>query len=119
VTTAETARADTFAKLMLQHAAVRGGRPAFRHKDHGIWQTWTWAEVGETVRAYAVGLSRLGLRRGERIAIVGGGIGLLLTQAMITQKDWEEVTYYIVLIVLVVMAMDSFSGWIRRRLIRG
>ncbi|MBC7137733.1 MAG: phosphonate ABC transporter, permease protein PhnE [Defluviimonas sp.] len=52
-------------------------------------------------------------------AIVGGGIGLLLTQAMITQKDWEEVTYYIVLIVLVVMAMDSFSGWIRRRLIRG
>jgi ABC-type sugar transport system ATPase subunit len=27
-------------------------------------------------------------------AIVGGGIGLLLTQAIITQKDWEEVAYY-------------------------
>ena len=50
-------------------------------------------------------------------AITGGGIGLLLTQAMITQKDWEEVTYYIVLVVL--MAMDSLSGWLRRRLIRG
>ncbi len=49
----------------------------------------------------------------------GGGIGLLLTQAMITQKDWEEVTYYIVLIVLMVMAMDWFSGWLRRRLIQG
>jgi len=52
-------------------------------------------------------------------AIVGGGIGLLLTQAIITQKDWEEVAYYIVLIVLMVMAMDSLSGWLRRRLIRG
>jgi len=52
-------------------------------------------------------------------AIVGGGIGLLLTQAIITQKDWEEVSYYIVLIVLMVMAMDVFSGWLRRKLIGG
>ncbi len=52
-------------------------------------------------------------------AITGGGIGLLLTQAMITQKDWEEVTYYIVLVVLMVMLMDGLSGWLRRRLIKG
>lgn len=52
-------------------------------------------------------------------AITGGGIGLLLTQAMITQKDWEEVSYYIVLIILMVMLMDWFSGWLRRRLIQG
>lgn len=52
-------------------------------------------------------------------AIVGGGIGLLLTQAISTQKDWEEVTYYIVLIVLMVMAMDTLSGWLRRVLIKG
>ena len=52
-------------------------------------------------------------------AITGGGIGLLLTQAIITQKDWEEVAYYIVLIILMVMLMDWFSGWLRRRLIKG
>lgn len=52
-------------------------------------------------------------------AIVGGGIGLLLTQAISTQKDWEEVTYYIVLIVLMVMAMDALSGMLRRVLIKG
>jgi phosphonate transport system permease protein len=52
-------------------------------------------------------------------AIVGGGIGLLLTQAIITQKDWEEVAYYMVLIVLMVMAMDTLSGWLRRKLIKG
>ncbi|MDD8024157.1 MAG: phosphonate ABC transporter, permease protein PhnE [Paracoccaceae bacterium] len=52
-------------------------------------------------------------------ALVGGGIGLLLTQAIITQKDWEEVCYYMILIVLMVMVMDSLSGWIRRRFIKG
>ena len=52
-------------------------------------------------------------------AITGGGIGLLLTQAIITQKDWEEVTYYIVLIIAMVMVMDWLSGWLRRRLIAG
>ncbi len=52
-------------------------------------------------------------------AIVGGGIGLLLTQAIQTQKDWEEVAYYMVLIVLMVMVMDTLSGWIRRKLIKG
>ena len=50
-------------------------------------------------------------------AITGGGIGLLLTQAIITQKDWEEVTYYIVLVVLMVMFMDWVSVWLRGRLI--
>lgn len=52
-------------------------------------------------------------------ALVGGGIGLLLTQAILTQKDWEEVCYYVILIVLTVMAMDSVSGWLRRRFIKG
>lgn len=52
-------------------------------------------------------------------AIVGGGIGLMLTQAIQTQKDWEDVAWYIVLIVLMVMAMDSLSGWLRRKLIKG
>lgn len=52
-------------------------------------------------------------------AIVGGGIGLFLTQAIITQKDWEQVAYYIVLIVLMVFLIDSLSGWLRQKLIHG
>lgn len=52
-------------------------------------------------------------------AITGGGIGLMLVQAMQTQKDWEHVTYYIVLIVLMVIFMDWLSGRIRTRLIKG
>ncbi|MGB0958975.1 MAG: phosphonate ABC transporter, permease protein PhnE [Halocynthiibacter sp.] len=52
-------------------------------------------------------------------AITGGGIGLMLTQAIQTQKDWEEVAYYITLIIFMVMFMDWFSGWLRGRLIGG
>jgi long-chain acyl-CoA synthetase len=62
---------DTFPKLLLRNAAQFGARPAFRHKDLGIWQTWTWAEVAELVRAYAAGLHRLGLQPGDTIAVVG------------------------------------------------
>jgi len=52
-------------------------------------------------------------------AIVGGGIGLMLTQAIQTTSDWEKVTYYMILIVLLVIAMDTLSGWLRRKLIKG
>ena len=50
-------------------------------------------------------------------AITGGGIGLMLTQAIQTQKDWEEVAYYIILIIMMVMLMDWLSGWLRGKLI--
>ena len=65
------AEADTFPKLLVRNARTFGRRPAMRHKDLGIWQTWTWAQALEIVRAYAAGLHRLGLKRGETIAIVG------------------------------------------------
>jgi long-chain acyl-CoA synthetase len=42
-----------------------------RRKDFGIWQTWTWEQLHEEVRALAVGLRKLGLERGDAVAIVG------------------------------------------------
>ncbi len=77
--------ADTFPKLLMHHARARGDRPAMRHKDLGIWQSWTWAEVADAVRAYAVGLSRLGLKRGESIAIVGANRPRLYWTVMAAQ----------------------------------
>jgi long-chain acyl-CoA synthetase len=62
---------DTFPRLLLHHAAVRGARPAMREKDLGIWQTWTWAEVAREVRDLANGLALLGFERGDSLAIVG------------------------------------------------
>jgi long-chain acyl-CoA synthetase len=71
LTTAADAREDTFPKLLARNARIRPNRTAFRHKDLGIWQSWTWAEVHEIVRAYASGLQALGLERGGKIAIIG------------------------------------------------
>jgi long-chain acyl-CoA synthetase len=62
---------DTFAKLLRAHAWVRGGRPAFRLKDRGVWKTWTWEQVYEETRSLAQGLISLGVGRGDRVAIAG------------------------------------------------
>src|SRR6185437_15710717 len=79
------ASADTFPKLLVRNAQVFGARPAMRHKDLGIWQTWTWAEMLESVRAYAVGLHRLGLKHGETIAVVGANRPRLYWSVMAAQ----------------------------------
>ena len=62
---------DTFPKLLSRNARTRPDRPAFRHKDLGIWQAWTWGQVHETVRAYAQGLSELGVGEDTKIAVIG------------------------------------------------
>jgi len=77
--------AETFPKLLVRNAHLYGSRPAMRHKDLGIWQTWTWSQVLDLVRAYAVGLHRLGVKRGETIAIVGGNRPKLYWSVMAAQ----------------------------------
>jgi long-chain acyl-CoA synthetase len=62
---------DTFPKLLVQHARVRGERPAIREKDLGIWQTWSWSQVLDEIQALACGLARAGLERGAHIAVIG------------------------------------------------
>ena len=63
--------ADTFPRLLLRHAHSRGTRTAIREKDLGIWQSWTWSQVADEVRALALGLNALGFRRGDNLAIIG------------------------------------------------
>ena len=62
---------DTFPRLLMHHAQVRPHRPAIREKDAGIWQTWTWSQVAEEVRALACSLSQLGFQRHQNLAIIG------------------------------------------------
>jgi len=62
---------DTLPKLLLRNAAKTPKQIAFREKDYGIWQSYTWKEVEENVRALALGLHKLGLKRGDKVSIVG------------------------------------------------
>ncbi len=62
---------DTFPKYLLLNAQRFRDRPAMRHKDYGIWQSWTWAQQLDEIRAFSVGLEELGLKHGDKVAIVG------------------------------------------------
>jgi long-chain acyl-CoA synthetase len=68
---ASESEGTTFPRLLKKHAAERGDRPATREKDLGIWQTWTWGQVADEVRALACGLAAQGFKRGMHLAIIG------------------------------------------------
>ncbi|MEP3231913.1 MAG: AMP-binding protein [Hyphomicrobiales bacterium] len=62
---------DTFPKLLLRNAQKWGSKAAIREKDLGIWQTWNWSQVLSEVEPYSRGLHALGLKKGEKVAIIG------------------------------------------------
>ncbi|MEL6640634.1 MAG: AMP-binding protein, partial [Pseudomonadota bacterium] len=57
--------------LLDRNAVQFGDRAAYREKEFGIWQTWTWAETRTEVNNLALGLLALGIKEGEFIAILG------------------------------------------------
>jgi long-chain acyl-CoA synthetase len=62
----------TLPKLLLRNAQRFGSRKAaIREKDRGIWQTYSWADSLEQVKAFALGLAALGFQRGDKLAIIG------------------------------------------------
>ena len=61
----------TFPRLMLEHAKARPAAAALRVKEYGIWQTTTWQQLADNVRALACGLAEAGLRRGEHLVVIG------------------------------------------------
>ena len=93
---------DTFPRWLMHHAKARPQQPAMREKEYGIWQTYTWAQVAENVRAIACGLAQLGFKRGDRLAVVGdnrprlywsvaacqclGGIPVMMYQDAVAQE---------------------------------
>ncbi len=68
---ADSLTSDTFPKLLLERAKRGSARPAIREKNYGIWQTWTWGQVEQEVRALACGLAAKGFERGDKLAIIG------------------------------------------------
>jgi long-chain acyl-CoA synthetase len=62
---------QTIADLMLRAAERYADRVAMRHKGAGgEWQDVTYREAGETVSEIARGLIDLGLREGDRVALL-------------------------------------------------
>ncbi len=57
--------------LLARNAREFGNAPAFREKEYGIWQSWTWAEAAEEIRAIALGFLALGMEPGDHVAVIG------------------------------------------------
>ncbi|MEZ5888560.1 MAG: long-chain fatty acid--CoA ligase [Paracoccaceae bacterium] len=65
------AEGQSIPALMALNARRYASRPAYREKEFGIWQSWTWAEAHAETRALAMGFLALGLNPGDHVAIVG------------------------------------------------
>lgn len=61
----------TFPRLLVRNARQWGDRVALREKEFGIWQSFTWREYHDHVRDFSLGLTALGVGRGDKIAIIG------------------------------------------------
>ncbi|WP_145103796.1 long-chain fatty acid--CoA ligase [Cereibacter sediminicola] len=68
---AETGDLVSIPALLACNASQFANQPAYREKEFGIWQVWTWAEAADEVRAIALGFMALGLKRGDFVAVVG------------------------------------------------
>lgn len=69
--TSASAGLETLPRLLARNVARFGDKVAYREKEFGIWQSWTWAEVSKEVEALALGLLTIGVAEGDHIAIVG------------------------------------------------
>jgi long-chain acyl-CoA synthetase len=62
---------NTVPKLLARNAASYPEAPAYREKEFGIWQSWSWSQTAEEINALALGFLDLGVKVGDHIAIVG------------------------------------------------
>ncbi|WP_108836742.1 AMP-binding protein [Tateyamaria sp. Alg231-49] len=62
---------DSIPALLHRNATQFANAPAYREKEFGIWQSWTWAETHEEIEALALGLIDLGVAEGDFIAVIG------------------------------------------------
>jgi long-chain acyl-CoA synthetase len=64
-------KSKTLADLLPRAAQIYGDAPAVRYKDGGQWVDRSFNEVLEIVRPLALGLADLGVKKGDRVSILG------------------------------------------------
>lgn len=76
----------TIPALLARNAREYGRQAAYREKEYGIWQSWTWAETAERVRDLALGFLALGVAKGDHVAIIGRNRPALYWSMVAAQK---------------------------------
>ena len=69
--TAATGDLVSIPHLLERNVKLKGNLPAYREKEFGIWQSWTWSEASLEIESFALGLMDLGVKKGDFVAIIG------------------------------------------------
>ena len=64
----------TLPQILLRQAEKRGSETAIREKAYGIWQTYNWHDYSFYMKRTGLGLSAMGLKRGENVGIITNNI---------------------------------------------
>jgi len=78
-------RQYTIPQLLRWRVQTTGKKIAMREKDMGYWNSYTWEQYYDLVRKTALGLEKLGMKKGDILALIGDNIPEMLIVAVGTQ----------------------------------
>ncbi len=61
----------TLPRLLARNRQIFGDRVGLREKDLGVWQEISWNQYYEHVKQFCLGAVSLGLKKGDKLAILG------------------------------------------------
>lgn len=76
----------TIPQLLRMRRNSEGEKTALREKEFGCWKSYTWNRYYDLVTKAALGLTRIGLERGERLALISDNIPEMLIVAIGAQS---------------------------------
>ncbi len=72
--------------LLARNAELFGSKDAYREKEFGIWQSWTWSSAANEIDALALGFLTLDIQPGDHVAIIGRNRPYLYWAMVAVQK---------------------------------
>ena len=76
----------TIPQLLRWRVNETGDKVALREKDFGYWVNYTWNDYYQRVREVALGLEKVGVIKGDKVALIGDNIPELLFMAIGAQS---------------------------------
>lgn len=76
----------TIPQLLRWRVNETGDKVALREKEFGYWNNYTWNDFYDRVRQIALGLEKLGIKKNEKLALIGDNIPEMLFMAIGAQS---------------------------------
>jgi long-chain acyl-CoA synthetase len=76
----------TIPQLLRWRVNETGDKVALREKDFGYWNNYTWNDFYNHVRKIALGLEKVGVQKGDKLALIGDNIPEMIFMAIGAQS---------------------------------